>query len=191
MKDSLCPTKTSHQGFTLMEVLVATGIFVVMVLAVFGIFSSVLQGQKNSLAQAHLERDAQLVLETLVKKIRTSRVDYAEYEALNGLPNPVPNSTSTLILIDQNDTRFRIQHNANTQAIDLEFGGGLPSPITSNDVAVTALTFMVEPTADPFTNVEPVTQPRVTVVLEMVTNESNQPIQLILQQTVPQRGGNY
>lgn len=180
----------NKQGFTLMEVVVATGIFVIMTMATMGIFSSVLKAQQNTLAQTRLERDAQLVMETIVKSIRSSRVDYEEYENITGSADPAfPVPTSTLILISVNDERIRYQFNPAGFSIDVE-NSGITSPMTSSDVRVTSMNFYIEPQANPFlTGDPPQTQPRVTVVFSLESSNVKETAQATLQQTVPQRGG--
>jgi Tfp pilus assembly protein PilV len=192
MKKIIQNLKHQTVGFTLMEVLVASGIFIIMVLAVLGIFSSVLKAQRNTLAQTRLERETQLIMETMVKSIRSARVDYAEYEAITGSSNPVVSSpTSTLILINNNDERILYQHNAASSTLDI-VNSGIANPINSEIVAVTVLDFFIEPLANPFIiGSPPVTQPRVTVVISLSSTQTGETAQAIIQQTVPQRGGGF
>lgn len=175
-----------------MEVVVATGIFVIMVLATLGIFSSVIKAQQNTLAQTRLEREAQLVMETMVKSIRSSRVDYDEYERITGQPDPaVPQPTSTLILINLSEERIRYQHNPVNFTLDVE-NSGITMPMSSDIVAITGLDFFIEPQANPFSaSGPPATQPRVTVVLTLISTQAKETAQATLQQTVPQRGGGF
>jgi type II secretory pathway pseudopilin PulG len=176
-------------GFTLMEVVVATGIFVIMVMVTLGIFSSVLKAQQDTVAQTRLEREAQLIMETIVKSIRSSRVDYDEYSSIDG---SVPQPTSTLILINSSDQRIRYQLNPTNQTLDVE-NSGVTNPMTSDSVLVTDLDFFVLPADDPFINwgEAPDTQPRVTIVLTLYSSQSKETAQATIQQTVPQRGGGY
>lgn len=176
-----------------MEVVVATGIFVIMVMVTLGIFSSVLKAQQNTVAQTRLEREAQLIMETMIKSIRSARVDYDEYEAISGQADPAinPNPTSTLILINISDERIRYRHNPADSTIEVE-NSGIANPMTSDSVAITALEFFVDPLANPFgTGAPPVTQPRVTIVLSLISTNIDETAQAILQQTIPQRGGGF
>ena len=69
---------------------------------------------------------------------------------------------------------------------------GLPSAMTSEAVAVTALNFFISPETNPFvTGFPPVTQPRVTIVLSLTSTQTGQTARATIQQTVPQRGGSY
>ena len=192
MKKFIPATKQSVAGFTLMEVLVATSIFIIMVLAILGIFSSVIKAQSNTLAQTRLEREAQLVMETIVKSVRSSRVDYDEY-VVQGID--LANPATELILINFNDQRISYRFNPLAVPADpilYVVNSGIPSEMTSDTVAVTALNFFISPETNPFvTGVPPATQPRVTIVLSLASTQTGETARATIQQTVPQRGGSY
>lgn len=183
---------SNYLGFSVIELIVATGIFSVIVLASFGIFSSVLDGQQKVLAQTRIQREAQLILETITKKIRTSRVDYAEYEVVFGLGNPIENPVQELILIDQADSRVRFIYSPVAETIDLQIDAGPVNSISSDDVDITALNFFVEPTIDPFASgLLPSIQPRVTFVMTIQSGQGDNLVVVTIQQTTPQRGSGF
>jgi type II secretory pathway pseudopilin PulG len=182
----------SEEGFSVMELIVATGIFSLLVLASFGIFSSVLRGQQRILAQTRLQREAQLVLETITRKIRTSRVDYAEYETIFGVGNPIINPVQELILIDQTDSQVRFTYNTTDETLDLQVDSGQVNSMSADDVSITSFDFFIEPTQDPFiSGLVPSTQPRVIIVMTIQSSEGSNFVEATIQQTTPQRGSAY
>jgi len=184
--------KTDEHGFSIMELVVATGIFSILVLATFGIFSSSLRGQRQVLAQTRLQRETQLIMETVSKKIRTSRVDYTEYETVFGSGNPIINPVQELILIDQADARVKFSYDQINQAINLQLDAGPINPMSSSDINITNLNFFIEPTTNPFaTGLLPSVQPRITVVMSIQSSVGNSLAKLTVQQTIPQLGSSF
>ncbi len=169
-----------------MEIIVAVGVFSVLILAVMGIFTSSLRGQQAIIAQARVDREAQLLLQTFTKRIRSSRVDY---EAYGGT---VSSSENTLSLIDQSDTQLSFVYDSANNEIDVVFDSGSPIPISSGNVSVTNLVFYITPSANPFSpGASPGVQPRVTVVMTLSASEGKTQVSNTIQQTIPQRGGVY
>ncbi len=183
--DILIQKTKQQQGFTLMETIVALGVFSFLVLATLGMFASSVKGQRAALAQSKIEREAQLLVGVMTKRIRASRVNYALYPG-----GTVPSDPDYLYLIDSSggDVRFRLNNNA----IEVKIDGGEYLPISRDDVDVSLLRFFVDPTTDPFTSFGdvPDTQPRVTVVFTLVSTGNNQAT-VTVQQSIPQRGGAY
>ena len=178
---------SNQQGLSLMEMVVAVGVFSILALLTMGLFGSTLRGQQTALAQIRVEREAQLILEILSKKIRSSRVDYASYPS-----GTVGTSEETLYLIDQTDARLSFTYNTTDDALDLVIDGGSPEPLSSGNVSVTDLDFFISPTTDPFTaGSVPNTQPRVTVVITIESTKGISTARTVVQQTIPQRRGLY
>lgn len=172
-------------GFTLMEMIIALGVFSFLVLATLGMFASSIRGQRTALAQSKIEREAQLLVGVISKKIRSSRVNYIAYPS-----ETVPTDPDYLYLIDTagGDVGFRL----NSDEIQVQLDGGSYLPISRDDIAVTYLRFFVDPTTDPFTSLgnTPTTQPRVTVVFTLESTGTEQAT-VTVQQSIPQRGGAY
>ncbi len=169
-----------------MEIIVAMGVFSVLVLAVLGIFASSLRGQQAIVAQARVNREAQLLFQVLAKRIRSSRVDYVAYGGTVSSP------VSVLRLIDQSDTQLVFEFDSTDSGINVTVGSGPATPISSDYVSVTDLNFYIEPSTNPFVSgVAPSTQPRVTVVMTLSATEGKSQVSSTVQQTIPQRGGTY
>lgn len=179
-------SRGSECGFSLMEMVIATGIFLIISLATLGLFSASLQGQRTALVQTRVGREAQLILETVTRKIRGSRVDYAVYGGT------VTNPVTQLSLIDQADSRIDFIYDNVNQELDISIDGSAPRSISSSEAQITSLEFFIEPTTDPFgTGNQPAVQPRVTMVMTLQATESKNQISVTVQQTVPQRGGGF
>ena len=168
-------------GFTLMEMLVATSIFVILTLGILTIHTTVLKNTQKTLAYNKIQQDAQVTMESIAKKIRTSRVDYDYYTAIN---NPV----TELALTDLTGTNYVFALSGASLTVSVD--GNDPQAIPARTVEITDLKFYIQPTTFPFNiNFPPETQPRVTMVVTFTSSKGAQMASLTVQQTVPQRSG--
>lgn len=65
----------NEEGFTLIEVLVAVGIFVYVVLIATQIFKMTIEAQQKSIASKHLQENIRYCLEAMSKEVRMARPD--------------------------------------------------------------------------------------------------------------------
>ena len=131
-------------GFTIVELLVAMGVFIVLLGIVVGTFIGSLKSQRSIVALMLANDNASLVLEQMAREIRTGKSF----------------SISGNQLIFENASDEDVAYRVNNEAI--ERGTGLParfSPITSNAVKVTDLDFIILPQAN--------WPPRITIRLEV------------------------
>lgn len=63
-----------NKGFTLIEMIIALGVFSVVVTAATNLFTAGLKGQRKSLALQYLQNDARYALELMNKEIRMSHI---------------------------------------------------------------------------------------------------------------------
>ncbi len=161
------------RGFTLIEILVSLGIFIIAIGILGQIFSAVMRTQRVILTQQKLIEEARNILDTLVDEVRRGSVDYQAYGAA------LPSTLDTLHLIGRDGA---LMVTKSTDAAACGFGGvvscilvqrgnGSVGVMTSPAVYVSSLQFLIDPARDPFT-VDPGTllyptniQPRVTIVL--------------------------
>ncbi|MFH1456850.1 MAG: prepilin-type N-terminal cleavage/methylation domain-containing protein [Patescibacteria group bacterium] len=182
--------KKKYTGFTLMEVLVSMSIFVVFTLAILGINGNVLHSSQKTLAANKIQQEAQLIMQSLAKKIRTSRVNYNYAEYLDGIND----SEQELALIDLSGTEYIFFLDDDSIKIKNKQEGASeytsPKAIPTSQVLVTGLNFIIEPKTFPFSIDEPpLTQPRVTMVIKFSSSHGNQTSNVTVQQTVPQLSG--
>lgn len=178
--------KYHNKGFSLMEVIVAMGVFAIIVGTSLGIFSAIVKAQRQVSLKTKAEREAQLIMEIMVKKIRTSRIDYSYYTS--GIVNPV----SELALIDINDDRTVFSLDADNKNLILTLNNNVPTIVNSTDVQIDDLKFYIEPPTNPFSGGNfPSKQPKVTIIIKIGSFNIDKYASITVQQTVPQRGGNY
>lgn len=63
----------NNKGTTLMELTVATGIFIIVVMAAGGIFQGVIEGQRNAIAAQNTQESLRYILEVMSKEIRQAQ----------------------------------------------------------------------------------------------------------------------
>ena len=167
-----------------MEVLVSMSIFVILTLAILTVHTQVLHTSQQTLAYNRIQQEAQLIMEVMAKKIRTSRVDY-DY---NGYSSPVTNPEDELALEDLTGSTYVFSLSGDSLVVSVD--GGDQQPIPSQYVNVSDINFYIEPTSSPFNiDTPPETQPRVTMVITFTSSKADQTASLTVQQTVPQRSG--
>ncbi|MFH1890918.1 MAG: hypothetical protein ABIJ91_05150 [Candidatus Kuenenbacteria bacterium] len=184
--------KGNLTGFTLLEMVIAMGIFIILFISVLGIYSYSIQAEQRSTQLSKLQKEAQLIMEVLAKKIRTSKVYYDYYGG--SIPTD-EDYVETLALIDKNNdiTVFVLKDESigicgqGACALDEDF-----STIPAQDITITSLKFFISPTADPFSLDNPPTAyPRITTVINFRHIQGKYQRDLLVQQTVPQRLGGF
>ncbi|HOY56351.1 MAG TPA: prepilin-type N-terminal cleavage/methylation domain-containing protein [bacterium] len=172
------------KGFTLMEILVAMSIFVMVALVSLSIHSFILRASQKTIAYNRAQQDVQMIMESLAKKIRTSRVDYAAYAG--GVINSGGENNLHLIDLADNTHSFFVEN----QELKVQYGSAPAQTIPSDLIKIINLKFYIQPLSYPFDiNEPPVTQPRVTIVMQVEATKGGQKAGFTIQQTVPQRSG--
>ncbi len=181
----------AHSGFTLVELIVSMGLFVLITTVGLTIYTSTIRAQRFAVASNRLQRDMQIAMEIMTKSIRSSSVDYRSSGYYGGTVDPLGEGEDVLALIDRDqvETWFRMENDA--VAVQQE-SSGTYLPITSSAIVVQGLKFYITPSTDPFTDLSelPLEQPKVTIVLTGAP-KGNPNAPLTVQQTLPQRSGGY
>ncbi len=184
---NLACIRKNKRGFTLMEVLVSTSIFVLVTLASLSIFSATLKASQETTALTRIQQETQFIMEVLAKKIRTSRVDYDYYKT-----NPINNTTgdNDLVLVDLQTDKYVFSLDKVNKKITVDVNDTGAKPIPTTSVDIDDLKFYINPTSNPFRLDEPPpSQPYVTVVMTVSSKKGRQTASLTVQQTIPQRSG--
>jgi len=177
-------------GFTLLEMVIAIGIFVIFFILVLGIYSYSLRAEQSSTQLSKLQKEAQLIMEILTKKIRTSKVYYDYY---GGDIPVIDDYVETLALIDKNNdiTVFALKDSSiavcsyGSCVNDEDF-----SVIPAQSVTVSSLRFFISPTDNPFSmDAPPTAYPKITIVIDLRHTQGDDERNLLIQETVPQRLG--
>lgn len=182
----------NQKAFTLLEMTIALGIFVILFTLTLGIYSYAIKAQQKALQMSKLQREAQLFMEIMAKKVRSSRIDYDFY---GGSVDPTNGETELALLDNSNNpTVFRITNegylescieNCGTQNyMNDESFFSLPS----SDVAVDEMMFYIEPSVNPFDIESPPSQfPQATIMINLKNSSFGNEYNLRIQQTIPQR----
>jgi len=177
----------SNSGFTLLEMVIALGIFVILFTLTLGIYSYALKAEQRTIQMSKLQKEAQLVMETIAKKIRNSRISYDYYGGSLNSPE------STLALIDRSGNLIAFKLDSNSNSIAVCTGSECNSqndfyPIPAGSVEVSELKFYITPASNPFSLNDPPDQyPKITVVMFLQNTQGSIERQLAIQQTIPLR----
>ena len=79
----------NKQGTTLLEMVVAVGLFTVIILLVAGIFQMVVNGQRSALASQNIQENIRYIFEIMSKEIRTAGISNGLCKTLIS-PEPIP-----------------------------------------------------------------------------------------------------
>ncbi|HOZ36723.1 MAG TPA: prepilin-type N-terminal cleavage/methylation domain-containing protein [bacterium] len=177
---------SQNKGFTLLEMTIALGIFIILFTLILGIYSYAIRAEQRTIQISKLQREAQFVMEIIAKKIRSGKVDYSYYS--NAIESTGENE---LALLDAsgNQTVFRFSGQDLSVCIS---NCSFPENfyiIPPTDVLVSNLMFFIDPVTNPFTtlNAPPEEFPKITVVLDLSNTRAGSTRHLEVQQTVPQR----
>ncbi len=204
-------------GYTLIELLISVGIFILTTTAVTGIFFSSVRAQKEVALRQKLVADLQFSVEQIARDIRLMTVDYPAYAGSGGLPLVQP--TNTLYLIDGNNipVQYGIGNNMGEgclsaesspciiKKIDADFSGVIDAgdPVeslttnvmklaerTGTSGTVPKLEFYIEPTNNPTITFM---QPHVTIVVEVegISNDARVQVSYGLETTTTSRMYEY
>jgi type II secretory pathway pseudopilin PulG len=146
-----------QKGFTIIEAVVATGVFAVVVSAGLGVYMATIRLDAKTRAERTVQQNARFILDFLSKEIRNGTINYAG-----------TNNAYTLSLINQMNELEVVQWDSQTNSINLTKSGIGSTTLNSDTVRVTRLNFYLNPTTDPFTPPYTVhVQPHVTVVMRI------------------------
>jgi len=169
-------------GFTLLEVIVATAVFSIAVSAISALFVVSVKTQRNVLAQQDLIDNTRYAMEHISRQIRMARRDETGSCVGKSPYTLTSSSANTLTFIDYRGDC--LTYNVTGGRINVKINAGAPVDLTSDDIRVNSLYFEVngEWAHDG-------RQPRVTIYLDAeaagATPESSP--QILLQTTVSGR----
>lgn len=177
--------KLNDKGYTLLEMLVATSIFVIVAMASLAIYQATLKAGRETVALTRIQQDAQLIMQVLAKKIRTSQVDYSYANYSPAIVNPV----EELALIDQVGDGYVFKKN--NGALSVSVNGGVFKDIAAANVVINNLQFFINPTTNPFISLDtpPISYPYVTIAMTISSEQGLETAGMTVQETVPQRSG--
>lgn len=162
-----------QKGFTLLEMLVVSAIFVMAMTSMVSIFVQTNRAQKRLANSEKLQADTRYVVELIAREVRTNRIDYDFYngEADRDLTDQ---ELIYLALRDVDDQQIIFKFEGNKMKICryvselINCGNGSYYNITPDDISVISMKFFVTPITDPFVIFaadRPDNQPLVTIAL--------------------------
>ncbi len=170
------PKPRKGAGFTLMEMLVALGLFSVVVVIATDLFFTFQKISRKTESLQHLTSDARFITETIARYIRENQIDYNAYVI------PIREIQSVLHLRTSAQDEIEIAASACTSRENLDFNcvtlkrDETTERLSGSEVWIRAMRFYIAPEKSPFIfNVETGeyfsnTQPNVTVFLSIANN---------------------
>lgn len=138
-------------GFTLVELVVASALFAVIVALAVNLFVAALRTPIQEIERHHLYEQVTYVFEQSTYYIHRSSIDYSHYGA--STTNPV--TELYLTANDGSDENYRIYLDSGQMKVDITVGNNstITYPLTTSpttDVYIQAAKFYVYPTVDSF-----------------------------------------
>lgn len=162
----------AHQGFSLIEILVAASVFALIMIMVGSVFVSSLVLQRRAFNIQQVEENATFILETLAKEIRVSQVSSPAVSCSTASPA----TTLSIIHPDYGALEYGLSGGGVYRST-----GSLPPPvISSNTIEFTRFGFCIS-------GVSAGQQPRVTVVATVRSAKTSQQTSLDFQTTLSPR----
>lgn len=144
-------------GYSLIELMVAIGVFAMVVTVLSGTFAISLRGQGKSATAQNVGDNVRYAMEVMAKEMRMGTIKTTEGYMLNSpsdiqFRSNMPNRNGAIL-------RFYLDAPAGQIMFDDDINDALPpEPITSVNIAVSALTFNVS-------GASLSSQPRITIVM--------------------------
>jgi|SRR3989304_6532374 len=149
-------TLQAGEGFSLIEMMVAIGIFAVVVMITSSTFITSLKGQQKSIAVQNVADNARYAMEIMAKEIRMGDAFVGGGDTIQFISN-MPNRAGKTV-------RFRLDSSAPQILFDDDLDtAGDDEPITGSNSAITTLRFTISGT-------DPGSQPRVTILLGVTSS---------------------
>jgi len=156
-----------ENGLTMIELVVAMGIFGLVSVMISSIFILSLQSQRRIIALRNVEDNTRFVMESMSREIRTGKNFSSSGNSLS-----FTNAKGEMV-------NYRLNNNSVEKSSD---GGSTYSPITGNSVVIDYLNFylMGQDAGD-------ILQPRITIALGITSNVGNHVVNIKSQTTVSAR----
>jgi hypothetical protein len=156
-----------QKGFTIIEAVVASGVFAFVVASALGIYMAVMQLDGKTRSERAVHQNTRFIMDYFAKEIRNGSIDYT-----------ATNDSDTLTLVNQLGQQEIFNYNTagcnggagsvSACSVQLTKTGIGTTSLNSADVRVTRLRFYLNPNVDPFDLANDVhVQPHVTVVMRI------------------------
>jgi len=142
--------RLNREGMTLIEMLVATAIFMIIVIVVVDLAILFNKNPEDMFRQKKLEREMDYTMEFIAQKIRTNKIDYDIYEGMvtDYLTKSWNNPSNRLYLYSNEDEHIYFAFDSNM--ITYYDSTGLSETLHSSDIIIDNAKFFIKPYKDPF-----------------------------------------
>lgn len=173
--------KNNQSGFTLVEIIVSTAIFTVVVAALLTLFNSTLSINRRVQAQRQVSQGTRNFTEMIAREIRNGRIDYASENSNCDRNNYKNEDNQSIALINKEGERLCFYLDASERALYVSNDSNesyAPEKINPPYFFINPSTFrfIVRPTVDPDQgpgNSNPGIQPFVTILAEFTFQQSH------------------
>jgi len=166
----------NQQGFTLVEALVATALFVVVMASVVGTYLYTVKINRRTDVIRTANENARFIVEFITKEVRNGQIDYTGPVATGCSLIPGNGSSLALVNVDGDHECFAVSGNnlLFTKQVGGATGTLLPA-VQLNDAKtqVKNLKFYISPAVDVYTT-STTTQPTVTIIGSLVISAPGQ-----------------
>jgi len=149
----LCKDKN---GFSLIEVVVAMAVFAIALVAISGIFLSIVKAQRKANIAGKVQTEAATILNTITAAVQNSDIDYSA---------AITNPAETLVL--KNKDGETVTFSKQGYRLMMSIGSSPSQDLMTNKVKVDKLKFWIYPDSNPFAIGGPNIQPTVTILLAL------------------------
>jgi len=148
--------KDNKNAFSLIEVVVAMAVFALALVAISGIFLSIVRAQRKANIAGKVQVEARTMLDTITAAVQNCDIDYSA---------AITNPAETLVLKNKNGETVVFSKAGNR--LMMSVGGSANKDLMTDKVKVDKLKFWVNPNTDPFAIGGPNIQPTVTILLSL------------------------
>ncbi len=168
-----------QEGFTLIEAVVATGLFALTISSILGAYVSTLRINRRTDIIRTASENARYISQYLSKEIKNGQIAY--YDPVNSPCSKVPQASSNtlaLVNVDNGNLCFYLGDNsAQLSAAGTNLwlikNNLTAVKVNSTNIKITNLIFYVSPAFNPYTSATTI-QPRVTVTANVQTVSGSQ-----------------
>lgn len=130
--------KADKKGFTLIEILMATAIFLVIFVIILDLTVLFTRHPEQIIRQKKLENEMSYTMDFIAQKIRMNKIDYSAYDV------PLTSPSDALNLVDKNG--YKSSFSLTAQGI-LNYSY---NPVHSNEIVIDSARYYIDPVLDPY-----------------------------------------
>lgn len=181
----LPPRERSERGFTLVEMIVAVGLFAIVMLIAVTTLLSLIDANRKARTLQSVVNNLNVALDGMVRSLRMGNTyRCGGGDPVLGGPNSCPNGDTSLSFINNDGVVIEYEWDSNAKRLQITRGAGLPAYLTAPEVQITEMTFYVSGTTPGDT-----AQPKVVMLIKGIANAAQTKLQstFSIQSTAVQR----